>query len=163
MRKNILVDYDMDWNYVRKLAREDITKQCPQLPDKIVDEYLDLTFFRSNWVNYCNEQKMYIIGIVESRYDFYYIGFDDSDNIRLASSALEFRINEDRNYDFIIDYSNPENGEERWRTIRKKLNDYLESYPDNKLIYFQDIVLSDEHLVYDNEDKTKAHIEKIKY
>ena len=42
-----------------------------------------------------------------------------------------------------------------------KLKNYFDNHPQEKLIYFQDRVCSDEHIVYENDEHTKYHIEKI--
>ena len=44
---------------------------------------------------------------------------------------------------------------------RNKIKNYFEKHPQEKLIYFQDRVFSDEHIVYDNKEKTKYHIEEL--
>lgn len=156
----------MDLGYIYDIVKRDIKKECPQLPIEIIDEFLDLTFFRANWVTFCNKYSMYIIGIVETEDDFYYIGFNDNyddDIILTASCALEFKKDKERDNDLIIHWGsgNEEKEQEHWRNIRKKLIEYLNENEDYHLIYFQDIALDNEHLVFDNKEHTKYHLEKI--
>lgn len=153
----------MDWNYNRNLIKECIIKECPQLPIEIVDEYVDFTFFRAGWVTFCNKYSMHVIGIAESNNDFYYLGFTDEDNILTASCALEFKKDKARDNDLIIHWGSGNEKEEQdhWRKIRKKVIEYFNENKDEHLIYFSDIVLDDEHIVFDNEEHTKFHLEKI--
>ena len=91
----------MDYNYVENLIREDIKNKCPQLTNEIIEEYLDLTFFRSSWVTYGDNKDIYLVGIAEGKYDFYYVGFDDNQNLKLISCALDIKPNKKRDNDFI--------------------------------------------------------------
>ena len=156
----------MDWRYCRELVRKDIIKECPQLPLEIVDEFLDLTLLRANWVTFCNKYSMYILGIVQTKDDFYYIGFSECNGeyiIHSASCALEFKKDTDRDNDFVIHWGSDMQEEEQdnWRKIRNKLIEYLCENKNETLIYFQDVVLDNEHIVFDNEEHTKWHLEKI--
>lgn len=83
----------MDYNCVENLIREDIKNKCPQLTNEIIEEYLDLTFFRSSWVTYGDNKDIYLVGIAEGKYDFYYVGFDDNQNLELISCALDIKPN----------------------------------------------------------------------
>ena len=90
--------------------------------------------------------------ITASKYDFYYIGFNDNyddDIILTASCALEFKKDKERDDDLIIHWGsgNEEKEQDRWRNIRKKLIEYLDKNKDEHLIYCQDIVLDNEHLI----------------
>ena len=116
----------MDYNYVENLIRENIKNKCPQLPNEIIEEYLDLTFFRASWITYNGNKDLYLVGIAESKYDFYYVGIDDN-----------------------------------WKVIRNNIKFYFEKHPDEKLLHFENRVCSDEHLVFDNEEHTECHIEKV--
>jgi hypothetical protein len=154
----------MDWNYVKNIIKDGIMKQCPQLPVEIINEYLYLTFFRAGWVTFCNKYSMHVIGIVETKDDFYYLGFTDEDNIVTASCALEFKRDKTRDNDLIIKWGdgNEKTEQEHWRVIRQKVKEYFNENKNEHLIYFSDNVLDDEHLVFDNEEHTEYHIEKIK-
>lgn len=153
----------MDYNYVEGLIKETIKNKCPQLPNEIIEEYLNFTFFRAAWVTYVNNKDLYLIGIAEGKYDFYYVGIDDNYNIELISCALHIERNEDRSHDYIVKFDNDNWQEEYdriWKTIRNNIKIYFDKNINEKLIYFQDRVCSDEHIVFDNEDHTKWHIEK---
>lgn len=156
----------MDYNYVENLLREDIRRHCPQLPNEIIDEYLNFTFFRAAWVIYNDNKDLYLVGIAEGKYDFYYVGIDDNWKVTLISCALQIERNRDRDNDFIPKFNENfqnwcDEGDCIWKVIRNNIKFYFEKHPQEKLIYFQDRVCSDEHLVFDNEDHTECHIEKI--
>ena len=95
----------MDYNYVENLIREDIKNKCPQLTNEIIEEYLDLTFFRSSWVTYGDNKDIYLVGIAEGKYDFYYVGFDDNQNLKLISCTLDIKPNKKRDNDFISKFT----------------------------------------------------------
>ena len=156
----------MDYNYVENLIREDIKNKCPQLTNEIIEEYLDLTFFRSSWVTYGDNKDIYLVGIAEGKYDFYYVGFDDNQNLELISCALDIKPNKKRDNDFIPKFNRDfqswcDEGDRIWKIYRDKIKNYFEKHPQEKLIYFQDRVCSDEHIIYDNKEKTKYHIEEL--
>lgn len=155
----------MDYNYVENLLKENIKRRCPQLPIEIINEYLDFTFFRAAWVTYGNNKDLCIIGIAETKHDFYYVGFDNDWKVKLISCALQIKRNEDRNNDLVIKFDK-DNWEEEadctWKVIRNNVKFYFKNHPEEKLIYFEDRICSDEHIVFDNEDHTEWHIEKIK-
>lgn len=156
----------MDYNYVENLLREDIRKHCPQLPNEIIEEYVDLTFFRASWVTYGGNKDIYLVGIAEGKYDFYYVGFDNNWKVKLVSCALQIERNKDRDNDYVPKFNEDfqkwcDEGDCIWRVLRNNLKFYFEKHPQEKLIYFQDRVCSDEHIVYENDEHTKYHIEKV--
>lgn len=157
----------MDWNYVEDLLRKSIIERCPNLPKEIVEEFLDLTFIRSHWAIYGNNIDIYILGIAQNKYDYYYVGCDENYEIKLISCALEIKRNKERDNDFIPPFIEDfkswcKESDRIWKIIRKNLKEYFKKNKHDKLLYFQDHILSDEHIVYDNEEKTKYHIEKVK-
>lgn len=157
----------MDYNYVEGLIKEDIRNKCPQLSNEIIEEYLNFTFFRAAWVTYGNNKDLYIIGIAENKYDFYYVGFNDNYNIELISCTLCIECNNNRDYDYIVkfdkdNFDNCQKEHDRiWRIIRNNIKIYFDKNQNDKLIYFEDRICSNEHIVFDNEDHTKCHIENI--
>lgn len=157
----------MDWNYIEKLFREDIKRKCPQLSDEIVEEYIKLTFFGATWVTYGNNKDIYLLGIAENNNDFYYMGCNDNYEIELISCALDVKKNKERENEYITKFNEDFNlyskrATKIWKTIRKNIKEYFKTHKEDKLIYFRDHLLIDEHIVYDNEDHTEYHIEKIK-
>lgn len=152
----------MDFNYIKNLLRKDIKSKSNHLSNEIVDEYLNLTFFRSSWIIY-NDKAYYLIGIAEGKYDFYWICLDENDDIQLISCAISLNKNKEKDDDFSY-FTNEHHKEAdyRWRKVREKIKNYFNNNPNDKIIYFEDHVLDDEHIVYDNEEKTEYHIEKIK-
>ena len=156
----------MDYNYVKNLLREDIRRHCQQLSNEIIDEYINLTFFRAAWVTYNGNKDLYLVGIAEGKYDFYYVGIDDNQNLELISCALDIKPNRNRDNDFMPKFSRDfqswcDEGDRIWKIYRNKLKNYFDNHPKDKLIYFQDRVCSDEHIIYENDDHTECHIEKI--
>ena len=157
----------MDWNWIIGELKKDIKKECPQLTDEIINEFIYLTFWGANWATYGNNKEIYILGLAETKYDFYYVGCNEKYEIQLISCALEVKKNKERGLDFITIINKDvklwsKESDDNWRIIRKNIKEYFGNHQNEKLIYFQDHILQDEHIVYDNEDKTKYHIEKIK-
>jgi hypothetical protein len=155
----------MDYNYVEGIIKENIKNKCPQLPNEIIEEYLNFTFFRAAWVNYGNNKDLYIVGIAENKHDFYYVGFDNDYKVELISSSLQIKRNKDRDNDYIAKFDKDNWQEEYdciWKIIRNNIKIYFDKNINDKLIYFEDRICSDEHIVFDNEDHTEWHIEKIK-
>jgi hypothetical protein len=156
----------MDYNYLENCIREEIKRKCPQLPQEIIEEYLNFTFFCANWVKYGDNQSLYILGIAQGKYDFYYFGCDDNYDIKLISCALEIKKDKERENDYIPKFDTNfkkwcKDSNQIWKLIRKNIKDYFKNNKQDKLLYFQDHILSDEHVVYDNEEHTEYHIEKL--
>lgn len=156
----------MDWNYIENCLREEIQRKCPKLSKEIIEEYLDFTFFRASWIIYGNNQNLYILGIAQGKYDFYYLGCDDNYEIKLISCALEIKKDKERENDYIPKFDEDfkkwsKESNRIWKLIRKNIKEYFKNNKQDKLLYFQDHILSDEHIVYDNEEHTEYHIEKI--
>ena len=156
----------MDYNYVENLMREDIKNKCPQLTNEIIEEYLDLTFLGANWATYGDNKEIYILGLAETKYDFYYVGCNENYEIQLISCALEVKKNKKRDLDYITTFNTDfklwsEEADNNWRKIRNNIKEYFENHKNEKLIYFSDHILQNEHIVYDNKEKTKYHIEEL--
>ena len=135
----------MNYSGVYQSIKLGIQKQCPQLPEEIVDEFLDFTVFRSNWVTYGNDQHLYVLGIVENRYDFYYIGCDDNDEIKTISCALDIKKCKERENNYLCIWQSGDEFREsidRWNIVKRNIEEYLEKFPDDKLIYFQDMTIT---------------------
>lgn len=157
----------MDWYYLENCFREDLKRKCPQLPDEIVEEYINLTFFGATWVTYGDNKDIYLLGLAENKYDFYYMGCNDQYEIELISCALDVKKNKERENEYITKFNEDFNlyskrATKIWKTIRKNIKQYFKTHKEDKLIYFRDHLLVDEHIVYDNEDHTEYHIEKVK-
>lgn len=142
----------MDLNYLINKIKNEIQKECPQLTKDIIDEFVHLTFWGANWTNYGDNQDIYILGLAETKYDFYYVGCNENYEIQLISCALEVKKNKERENDYLNN---------NWRTIRNNVKEYFKNHKEEKLIYFKDHILTNEHIVYDNEEKTKYHIEEL--
>ena len=156
----------MDWNWLIGKFKEDIRKDCPQLTDKIIEEYVYLTFWGANWATYSDNKEIYILGLAETKYDFYYVGCNENYEIQLISCALEVKKNKKRDLDYITTFNTDfklwsEEADNNWRTIRNNIKEYFENHKNEKLIYFSDHILQNEHIVYDNKEKTKYHIEEL--
>ena len=137
----------MDWKYIKNIARKSIIEKCPNLPKEIVEEFLNITFIRSAWIKYGDNKELYIIGIAEGKYDFYYIGCNENYEIQLISCALEIQINKERDNDsippFIKDFKEWSKESNRvWKLIKKNVKDYFKENSQDKLLYFQDHILS---------------------
>ena len=157
----------MDWNYIEDCLRKEIQRKCPKLSKEIIEEYLNFTFFRASWITYENNKDLYIIGIAEGKYDFYYVGFNDNFEIKLISCALQIECNKNRDNDYVpkfdTDFKKWSKESNRiWKIIRKNIKEYFKNNKQDKLLYFQDHILTDEHIVYDNDEHTEYHIEKLK-
>lgn len=157
----------MDWFYLENCFREDLKRKCPQLPNEIVEEYINLTFFGATWVTYGDNKDIYLLGLAENKYDFYYMGCNDQYEIELISCALDVKKNKERENEYITKFNEDFNlyskrATKIWKTIRKNIKQYFKTHKEDKLIYFRDHLLVDEHIVYDNEDHTEYHIEKVK-
>lgn len=147
----------MDLNYVRDKMKAHLQEKCPKVPDEILEEFLDLTFWFAHWATYGDNQDIYIIGLAENKYDFYYVGCDDNYEIHLISCALEVKRNEKRECDFITKFNRfnidleirNREADCIWQKIRDNLKSYFEKNPQDKLLYFNDRLLSDEHFVVD--------------
>ena len=131
----------MDYNYVENLIREDIKNKCPQLTNEIIEEYLDLTFWGANWVTYGDNKDLYILGIAEGKYDFYYVGCDNDYNIQLISCALSIKKNKDRDRDYIPSFESDfkewsKKSNKLWKQITKNVKKYFKDNPQDKLLYF---------------------------
>lgn len=79
----------MDYNYLENCIREEIQRICPDLPKEIIEEFFKFTFWYAPWVKYGNNQNLYILGLAQGKYDFYYLGCDDNYEIKLISCALQ--------------------------------------------------------------------------
>ena len=121
----------MDYNYVENLIREDIKNKCPQLTNEIIEEYLDLTFWGANWVTYGDNKDLYILGIAEGKYDFYYVGCDNDYNIQLISCALSIKKNKDRDRDYIPPF------ESDFKEWSKKAIELRNNYDDSQIEDFK--------------------------
>ena len=155
----------MDFNGIIKDLKEDIRKRNPQIPEKIIEEYINLIFWGAKWATYCGNKEIYILGIAESKYDFYYVGCNENYEIELISCALEVKKNKERENDYITKFQDNSKRYSKecdniWRIIRKNIKEYFENNKQYKLLEWIDYVLNDEHIVYDNEDHTEYHIEK---
>ena len=81
--------------------------------------------------------------------------------------VLNYTVNIlESNYCFIPKFNRDfqswcDEGDRIWKIYRDKIKNYFEKHPQEKLIYFQDRVCSDEHIIYDNKEKTKYHIEEL--
>lgn len=156
----------MDYNYLENCIREEIQRKCPKLSKEIIEEYLDFTFFRASWIIYGNNQNLYILGLAQGKYDFYYLGCDDNYEIKLISCALEIKKDKERENDYIPKFDEDfkkwsKESNRIWKLIRKNIKEYFKNNKQDKLLYFQDHILSDEHIIYDNEEHTEYYIEKI--
>lgn len=150
----------MDYNYIENLIREEIKEKCPNLSNEIVEEFLDFTFFRNPWVTYGNNEDLYILGIAKGKYDFYYLGCTQDFEIKLISCALDIKRNRKRDNDYITTFNTDfklwsKEADNNWKKIRKNIKEYFKNHKEDKLLYFQDHILQDEHL-----DKNR-NIEKI--
>lgn len=135
----------MKYSAVYQLIKLGIQKLCPQLPEEIVDELLDFTLFRSSWVTYGNDQHLYVLGIVENKYDFYYIGCDDNNEIKTISCALDIKKCKERDNNYLCMWQNNDElieSIDRWNLVKRNIEEYLEKFPDDKLIYFQDMTIT---------------------
>ena len=135
----------MDLNYIENLYREDIKRKCPQLPDKIIEEYITLTFFSAAWATYEDNKDIYILGIVENKHNFYYIGCNEQFNIELISCSLDVKKNEIRNNDYIVPFNEnfklySKESNKILNTIKKNIKEYLKTHKEDKLIYFRNNV-----------------------
>ena len=86
--------------------------------------------------------------------------------LKLGYSIIDIKPNKKRDNDFIPKFNRDfqswcDEGDRIWKIYRDKIKNYFEKHPQEKLIYFQDRVCSDEHIVYDNKEKTKYHIEEL--
>jgi len=156
----------MDYNYLENCIKEEIQRKCPKLSKEIIEEYLDFTFFRASWIIYGNNQNLYILGLAQGKYDFYYLGCDDNYEIKLISCALEIKKDKERENDYIPKFDEDfkkwsKESNRIWKLIRKNIKEYFKNNKQDKLLYFQDHILSDEHIIYDNEEHTEYYIEKI--
>jgi len=157
----------MDLFYLEKTVKQSIQKQCPKLPKQIIDEFVTITFWGAPWIIYGDNQELYILGISESKYDFYYFGCTENLEIKLISCALNITKNKERINDYLPKFDEDfkkwsKDSKVIWKTIRKNIKEYFKKNKQDKLLYFQDHILSDEHIVYDDEEHIKYHIEKIK-
>lgn len=156
----------MDLKWLISELKEDIRKDCPQLTDEIIEEYVYLTFWGAHWATYGDNKEIYILGLAETKYDFYYVGCNENYEIQLISCALEVKKNKERDLDYITTINTDfklfsKEADNNWRTIRNNIKEYFKNHKNEKLIYFSDHVLQNEHIVYDNEEKTKYHIEEL--
>lgn len=157
----------MDWNYIENCLREEIQRKCPKLSKEIIEEYLKFTFCYAPWVKYGDNKNLYILGLAQGKYDFYYLGCDDNYEIKLISCALQIEKDKERENDYLPKFDEDfkkwsKESNRIWKIIRKNIKEYFKNNKQDKLLYFQDHILSDEHIVYDNEEHTEYHIEKIK-
>jgi len=157
----------MDWNYIEDCLRKEIQSRCPNLPKEIIEEYLKFTFCYAPWVKYGNNQNLYILGLAQGKYDFYYLGCNDNYEIKLISCALQIEKDKERENDYLPKFDEDfkkwsKESNRIWKIIRKNIKEYFKNNKQDKLLYFQDHILSDEHIVYDNEEHTEYHIEKLK-
>ena len=156
----------MDIKWLKNEIKQEIQQKCPQLTEEIIDEFIYLTFWGANWATYGDNKEIYILGLAETKYDFYYVGCNENYEIQLISCALEVKKNKERDLDYITTINTDfklfsKEADNNWRTIRNNIKEYFENHKDEKLIYFSDHVLQNEHIVYDNEEKTKYHIEEL--
>lgn len=157
----------MDWNYIEDCLRKEIQRRCPILPKEIIEEYLNFTFCYAPWVKYGNNQNLYILGLAQGKYDFYYLGCNDNYEIKLISCALQIEKDKEKENDYLPKFDEDfkkwsKESNRIWKIIRKNIKEYFKNNKQDKLLYFQDHILSDEHIVYDNEEHTEYHIEKLK-
>ena len=86
-------------------------------------------------------KDLYILGIAEGKYDFYYVGCDNDYNIQLISCALSIKKNKDRDRDYMPPFESDfkewsKKSNKLWKQITKNVKKYFKDNPQDKLLYF---------------------------
>ena len=117
----------MDWSYIHTIALNDLKEKHPKVNEKILDELYYLLIPRFGWRPLLGKELL-IIGLLESRYDYYYITVDTEFNIGVISCACNVL---DLKYNEVYPLSLTSKDYEK---IKANLEQYLKDNPNDKLL-----------------------------